>query len=214
MERQDREDEIEGLVGKWKFHRAGILQKGLDLRHRVLHAVPGNVDPRHFEAGHRLHQVVQEKCLTTADIQHFVASLEAVVRDHGVGDFTPAPIVFVTPIAGMTVAVPVIVIPFLRGSGFGLGIFGHAHDVIAFGRLVNRREKIDISHGCLVSTPGVLTAGRQPAAAHLTQSTTTLHGIRNATRRSPRSRVKCPDLLNRELNLGGGQVLMRRQRDD
>ena len=97
--------------------------------------------------GHGLAEIVQQKALAGADIEHAHAGLDAVGCDHGVGDLAPAAVIFVAAIAGLAAAVPIIVVEFYRHLGdFGLVALGDAREIVALGRFVDQADELTIGH--------------------------------------------------------------------
>ena len=103
--------------------------------------------PATSRPGNRFAEIVQQKALARADVEHAHARLDAVSGDHGVRDLAPAAVIFVAAIAGFAAAIPVVVVELDRHLGdLGLVALRDAREIVAFGGLVNQADKLTIGH--------------------------------------------------------------------
>ena len=107
--------------------------------------------PGDLETRHGLAEIVQQKALARADVEHPHAGLDAIGGDHRVGDLAPAAVIFVAAIAGLAAAVPIVVVEFHRHLGdIGLVALGDARQIVALGRFMDKADELPIGHKSLL----------------------------------------------------------------
>src|SRR5439155_17108400 len=100
-----------------------------------------------LEARQRLHEIVNQESLATADIEDLVAGLQALMRDQFLGQRPPTPVVLVAAVTVFAVPVKVILAELFGDLGAGgLVRLEHALQVIRRGGMVNDRSETGRSH--------------------------------------------------------------------
>src|SRR4051812_45468263 len=91
----------------------------------VHHSVFGDIEAKHFEPGANLHQILYQKALGAADIEHAVAGLKAEMLYHVFGNGHPAPIIAIAAVTVFAWPVEIDLAVFARNTdvliSFGSG---------------------------------------------------------------------------------------------
>src|SRR6266850_232593 len=157
MQRLDGDREIEVAIGPRQGCRIADAQPVLELILGVADGVLGDVDAVDLHAWHHQREVIKQVALAAADIEDALTRLDAVMLGHRARDFLPAARhVAVAAVIDAAVAVPIVIVPFLRQlGGLRLGKFGivDARQVVAPGRLVQWRHEVEIGHGYILQVP-------------------------------------------------------------
>ena len=121
------------IVGKRQALGAAQMQAADDLRLAVHQRILRDVQAECLEPRADLHQVLDQKALGAADVEHAVAGLEPEVRDDVLRDRNPAAVVAVTAIAVFARAIEILEAVFARlGDHFGR-LRGTARGDVALG---------------------------------------------------------------------------------
>ena len=116
--------------------------------------------PSDLDARHGLAEIMQQKALAGADVEHAHARLDAIGRNHRIGNFAPAAVIFVAAIAGLAAAVPIVVVELHRELGdLRLVALGDAREIVALGRFVNEADELTIGHKSLSSRDSPIDRG-------------------------------------------------------
>ena len=98
MDRIDRQNCVEALVGKRQFICAAELQTAHHLWLAMPQGILGNIETKRFEARANLHEILDQKPLGAADIQHPIAGRKVKVFDDDLSDRNPAAIITIATI--------------------------------------------------------------------------------------------------------------------
>ena len=130
--------------------RAIAEQIRLDLLARIGEAVLRDVEAGDLQLGQELLHLVEQERLAAADVENLGSVLEPVDVDQRLRHRRPAAVdELVAAVAVAAVAVPVVELVFLRLQHAVDLVVDHARQVVALGRLMQRRHDVQQStHSC------------------------------------------------------------------